>query len=210
MTSKSFDHAMITALTHEIKNPTALALAHVELIRLDLNDAEAVNHHLTHIQNALTDITELTQEMLLASHTDIPSYETDIHDLLEEMLSDYQAAWPGISFSFMNHGVSIVFHCQEQLLRLILSNLLKNAVEAVNAIDALNYSRHVIVTAEIECERLHISICDNGQPSDKSHGNGLGLTICHQLAARLNGSVDVSLGENGGCVAKITLCPRRA
>ena len=208
MTSNTFDSAMITALTHEIKNPTALALAHVELMRLDLNDAEAVNHHLAHIQNALTDITELTQEMLLASQLDIPSYEMDIHDLLGAMLSDYQAAWPGISFSFMNRDTSILFHCQAQLLRLIVSNLLKNAVEAVNAVD---YTRHVIVTAEVECERLCISICDNGRPSDyKPHGNGLGLTICHQLAARMNGTVDVSLGENGGCIAKITLCPQRA
>ena len=43
---------MITALVHEIKNPAALALAHIELARLHLDELNDIETHLSHIENA--------------------------------------------------------------------------------------------------------------------------------------------------------------
>jgi len=193
---------IIAALAHEIKNPVALAMAHIELARLVPDNADAIRAHLTHIQQALADINDLVHEMLFASYGDAPFHDINIHELLEEMLEAYRVAWPGISF-VMDLTEPIIFHGQEQFLRMIVSNLLKNSVEAVNN---ATYPGHVIVIAEMEGGRLHLSVCDNGLSNgNKPNSNGLGLAICHKLTARMNGMIEISVGESGGCVADVWL-----
>ena len=202
MTETTYDNAVVTALAHEIKNPTALALAHIELARTDLHDQEYVSSHLTHIAHALSDINQLVQEMLFAVHGNALSYEFEICEVVEELLEGYRAALPGVTFTFANAS-PIKYYGQEQFLRIILSNLLKNSVEAVIAAP---YPPHIIVTAEREQENICISICDNGVPGHvKPYSNGLGLNICRQLAAKMNGAVRVSPGSGGGCVAEVLL-----
>jgi len=202
MTETTYDNAVVTALAHEIKNPTALALAHIELARTDLHDQEYVSSHLTHIAHALSDINQLVQEMLFAVHGNALSYEFEICEVVEELLEGYRAALPGVTFTFANAS-PIKYYGQEQFLRIILSNLLKNSVEAVIAAP---YPPHIIVTAEREQENICISICDNGvQGHVKPYSSGLGLNICRQLAAKMNGEVRVSPGSGGGCVAEVLL-----
>ena len=197
-----YDNAVVTALAHEIKNPTALALAHIELARTDLHDQEYVNSHLTHIAHALADINQLVQEMLFAVHGNALSYEFEICELLDEMLEGYRVALPGVSFTLAN-PTKINYYGKEQFLRIIVSNLLKNSVEAVIAAP---YPPHIIVTAEQEHNSIRISICDNGLSGhSKPCSNGLGLNICRQLADKMNGVVQISPGVNGGCVAKVLL-----
>jgi len=194
---------MITALVHEIKNPAALALAHIELASLRLGELGSIETHLSHIENALTDISELAQEMLLAEFGNAPSYEIDINDLLEELLETYQAARPDICFTLNSEKTPMLFHGQEQFLRIIVSNLLKNSVEAVSNAP---YPGHVIVMAEENETQFKISICDNGLPeNNKPHSNGLGLKICRKLAKKMNGAISINIGTNGGCVAEVIL-----
>jgi len=195
---------MITALVHEIKNPAALALAHIELARLHLDELNDIETHLSHIENALTDISELAQEMLHAEHDNTPSYEIDIHALLGDMLEAHQVARPDICFTLTpSERKPMLFHGQAQCIRIIISNLLKNAVEAVSDV---SYPGHIVVITE-QCEtHSKISIYDNGQPKgNKLHSNGLGLKICQQLAAKMNGTVHINIGKNGGCVAEVNL-----
>jgi len=187
------------AFAHEIKNPVALGLAHVSLARFSLDDVDTVNGHLHRVENALTDINELVQEMLLASYGDPPLFEIDISEMLAELAEAYQSAWPQISFSL--DVKPILFYGQEQFLRIIFTNLLKNAVEA-----SLPRPGCINIAAQPQAGGISIIITDNGNSNMcKPHGNGLGLAICHMLAARINVGVDISPGMNGGCAATVFL-----
>jgi len=203
MIAEKYDTEIVAALAHEIKNPAALALAHVGLARLGIDDKKAVHQSLAHIEQALADITDLTQEMLFAAYGDAPFYDVYVSDMLKEMLAEYQSAWRNISFTLDTDVFT--FYCRGQFLRLILSNLLKNAVEAVNYTSA-EYPGHIVIVSELNGGVLKISIYNNGKHDMyKPYGNGLGLKICRQLAARMNGTVEVSFGKSGGCAAEITL-----
>jgi signal transduction histidine kinase len=205
---------MAAALAHEIKNPAAVALAHVNLLRLDGEDEEQkLTHHLNHIENALTNICDLVRDMLASSYSRSEAYEVDLYKILTEILETYRAAWPEISFVFNVENECLPCLGHETSLRMIFSNLIKNSVEA------LEFSQ--IPSAEIEIlaaydkEFLNITICDNGKAGnrsdDKTHGNGLGLAICRNLANGIGAQFLAAPSENGGCMVtvrlRVTTCP---
>jgi len=199
----SIDSPLTAAFAHEIKNPAAVALAHVNLMRTEAN-AYCLTH-LNHIQQALYDICDLVQEMLLAVYTRGDPIEIDFQQMLAEMLEQYRAAWPGISFS-LEAEAPLICCARESSLRMIFSNLLKNAVEAVCAAKSPAFPGRIIIRSFFSDDCLNITICDNGVfVSHKPHGNGLGLAICHHLAMQLSGQIALHYREEGGCIATVSL-----
>ncbi|MCL2357278.1 MAG: HAMP domain-containing histidine kinase [Defluviitaleaceae bacterium] len=193
------------ALAHEIKNPAAVALAHVNLLRLDGED-EDLAHHLNHIENALTNICDLVHDMLTASHLRSELYEVDLAKILVDILETYRAAWPDISFVFDETTLNCLGH--ETSLRIIFSNLIKNSVEALDA----KKGGEIKIFAESDAEFLNVTVCDNGVvcPREKPHGNGLGLAICRNLANGLCANLDAREVESGGLAVTVKLrtgCP---
>jgi signal transduction histidine kinase len=209
---------MATALAHEIKNPAAVALAHVNLLRLE-NPGASLSNHLNHIETALNSICTLVKQMLTTSQIHNNPQEVDLYDILTEILETYRAAWPGISFSFnasevcslgLNGEPVLPCYGSAASLRLIFSNLLKNAVEAVEAADPCGEGE-IAIDAKYSGDLLHITIHDTGSPINshqKPHGNGLGLSICRRLALELGAKLSVSpSGGHAVTVSLVTRCP---
>ncbi|MDR0273140.1 MAG: HAMP domain-containing histidine kinase [Clostridiales bacterium] len=205
---------MSTALAHEIKNPAAVALAHVNLLRLE-NNEEDFSHHLNHIEQALNNICDLVRDMLVATHNRSEAYEVDLHKILADILEIYRAAWPDISFSLNIPNEFLPCYGHETSLRMIFSNLIKNAVEAI---EASEHPGEIEITVARENDFLNVIIIDNGNFADsedydsheKPHGNGLGLAICRNLANGLGAQLLTSAAENGGCRVLVKLrtgCP---
>ena len=186
------------ALAHEIKNPAAVAMAHISLAKsLDITDG--ISLHLNYIGQAITEINELVHEMLFATHGQPPCYHINFYEMLTEMLETYRVTWPGISFSL--NAEEATFYGQEQFLRLIFSNLLKNAVEAVST----TQNPQIAITSKQTNTHLTITITNNGTTTNpKSYKNGLGITICHNLAARMNGTIEITKNQKE-CTAVICL-----
>jgi signal transduction histidine kinase len=191
-----------TSLVHEIKNPAAVALAHVNLLRADDSN---LNHHLCRIEQALTDICDLAQEMLSPNHDEIN--ETNLQKILSEILETYRDAYPKISFAHSTNGELLCLG-NETSLRMIFSNLIKNSVEAI---EAEKKSGEIKITASCEENFLNITITDNGnfKCKKKPHGNGLGLAICGSLANGLGAKLSAHTHPHG-CAVTVTLrtrCP---
>jgi len=203
---KILETTTFNAIVHEIKNPVALALAHVNLIRHELNNESPVYNHLNGIENALFDICDLVQSMLSDSCVYGDSYEMDIKEMLNEMLEEYRAAFPNITFTFASANIEVPFYGQEMALRMIFSNLLKNAIEAVA-------QRHdcmgqISVFAETSIDGvISISIRDNGisEFCAKPNGSGLGLSICNYLAGMIGGKIALCHATGGGVIALVSL-----
>lgn len=185
-----------TALAHEIKNPVALAMAHVELARLSLEDTTHTKAHLSHIERALTDINNIVQDILFATYGNKPPIEIDVHEMLSEILNAYRVAWPGISFSLT--AEPLLIYIQEDFLRMILTNLLKNAVEAADQTP----HGFVLVSVKSTPQNLNITITNNATTQQKPYSTNLGISICHHLAAKINSHVDIIIEENG-CEATV-------
>jgi len=190
-------YALASALAHEIKNPAALALAHVAHLR-KRTDLPGIGDTCDHIEEALEEICHLVQEMLLVTYGTAPAYEFDLEDMLLDMLESYKAAWPKIDFNMDSKG--LMYYGEETFVKIVFSNLLKNAVEAVAPTGSIN------IRLEAVGKCAFVSIKDNGKPSTivKPHANGLGLAICKWLLGRIKGNLEL-LPLESGCEARVML-----
>ena len=197
---------MITALVHEIKNPAAVALAHVGLLRQAGSDGERLAN-CERIASALDDIAELAHQMLCVVHGTPLVSSFDLYACLEEMCETYQEAWPNINFTLHRYAAPIQFHAHEASMRMVFSNLLKNAAEAVTPHGCVNIYVH------LEDDWVRVCIHDDGSNGTaaidlehvKPRGNGLGLPITRWLLQRLGGTLTLNIGEMGGCEAVVRL-----
>ena len=190
------------ALAHEIKNPAALALAHLSHLRKRA-DLHGIGDACDHIEEALEHICSLVQEMLLVTYGVAPAYDFDLEDMLTDLAEVYQSAWPGIKFS-LDVNVSarhLMYYGEETYAKMIFSNLLKNAVEAVGPVGAI----HIDLLAQ--GQEAIVTITDSGSKNQtiKPHANGLGLAICRWLSARMRGHVEICALAAGGCMARVAL-----
>jgi len=200
------EQMMATVLAHEIKNPTAIAMAYASLIRQFSDDAEIIEY-CNHIHEALVNINELVQELLLNKVEPIHDNLTplNITEMLAEMLDEYRAAMPGISLSMLADA-DFTLHTNEQHIRLVFSNLLKNAVEAAGD------KGYVIVYVEkADCSKkyLQVKICNSCESSKvsqpKPHGTGLGLSICYWLLEQLGGELKIEMDAGKECTAIVSI-----
>jgi len=193
---------LAAALAHEIKNPAALAMAHVAQLR-KRTSLHGIGDTCDHIEEALEHICHLVQEMLFVTYGAAPAYEFDLEDMLLDMLDAYQAAWPKITFTLDTEatGKGLMYHGEETYTRMIFSNLLKNAVEAVASEGAIMISlkkaeNHALIT---------IKDSGNNYTMLKPHASGLGLAICRWLLSRTGGQMELKPQPSGGCEAKVVL-----
>jgi len=193
---------LAAALAHEIKNPAALALAHVAQLR-KRSDLIGIGDTCDHIEEALEHICHLVQEMLLVTYGTAPAYEFDLEDMLMDMLEAYQAAWPQIIFSLDTEPETkgLMYHGEETYVKMIFTNLLKNAVEAVSSVGAINIR---IEKAE-DCALVAVQDSGSHHPALKSHASGLGLPICRWLLSRIGGQLELQPLPIIGCEARVVL-----
>jgi len=192
---------LAAALAHEIKNPAALALAHVSLLR-QRDDLVGIGDTCDHIEESLEEICSLVQDMLLVTYGIPPAYEFDLEDMFIDMLEAYQAAWPQITFNLDTPGEGLMYHGEEVYIKMIFSNLLKNAIEAIGVCGSIKLSLYV------SRERIvYITIQDSGSSQErlKPHASGLGLAICRWLLARVGGHLEMAMKPECGCRATVAL-----
>ncbi|MCL2187812.1 MAG: HAMP domain-containing histidine kinase [Defluviitaleaceae bacterium] len=188
---------LVTALAHEIKNPAALALAHVNLLRGGEKD---ITKSCDHIQNALETIVDLTHDMLHVTYGQPLAYDFDVHLLIVEVMQQFESAHRGVQFTLHPQLSTLTLRAPEINLRLILTNLIKNAVEA--AIANPHAPPEVTLFYGIKDEWLYIVVRDSGtEEKQKPAGNGLGLPIVKHLLERMGGEITLRTGLLGGCEA---------
>lgn len=202
---------MARAVAHEIKNPVALAMANVALIRLT-DDLDEMSGYCDRIERALMSINTLAQRLLCPE--DAESRAFDIAVLLETLTDEYRAAWPGITFYTGLPSHPLAFEGDEARIRMVFTNLLKNAVEAAGP------NGRVEVLAEAADSEVTVCIRDSGSGlneeamsripsgrySTKPGGSGIGLMICRSLVEGFGGRFGLHNKEGGsGCEAVVVL-----
>jgi len=199
---------MTVALAHEIKNPASLALAHVALLRC-ANNANEIDNGLSHIERAVESIINLAQEMLSVTRGAPLAFNFDLFDILTDVVEMYRTAWPNVTFHFTPPSAPITLRVPEVYVRIVLSNLIKNAVET--------HCRQVTAMLGNKDGHAFVIIRDNGPGIDtdfphiqnpKPYGNGLGLSIARWLLEQLGGELTLRTAPSGGCeaVVRLPLC----
>ncbi|MCL2440720.1 MAG: ATP-binding protein [Treponema sp.] len=214
---------MAQQLAHEIKNPlTPIKLSAERVLRRWKNDPENIGEILESSMMAVIQETEglstLLNEFRTLSKPMEPSNSlTGLREPLEEVINAYSSSYPKVKFDISNVQAGIEIKIEKHRLSQIITNLL------INAIDAMNGSGDIEVRTDLVKKRevcyCRISLKDSGKGIDsqesrliftpyfttKGSGTGLGLPIIERIVTDHGGTIWFDSAEGIGTTFYIDL-----
>lgn len=145
---------IISAISHEFKNPIAIVSGYCETILNDEDLPEPMkNKFLTKIYNNSIKMSNLIDRLRLALKLDEGKEEatfkpTDLKHLCQEVINDLQESYK--NRDIILEGEKVKLHVDDALMSIAVSNLIENA---------LKYSEDKII---VQIEPTHIKIIDEG------------------------------------------------
>jgi two-component system nitrogen regulation sensor histidine kinase NtrY len=214
-------------IAHEIKNPlTPIQLAAERLQRRygkEVTNDPAIFEQLTRtIVRQVGDLRRMVDEFSSFARMPKPVFrEEPIVDIARHSLFLHEVAHPGVRFSLDAPEISPVLVCDRRLLGQALTNIVKNAVEAIQEKgDAIGDDEAVAMRVGLDDGRLCISVSDTGVglPVDRerltepymttrARGTGLGLAIVKKIVEEHFGAISFTDRPGGGTVVRIQLDP---
>ena len=210
-------------IAHEIKNPlTPIQLSAERLRRKYLSeissDPKSFEDYTETIIRHVGDIGRMVDEFSDFARMPVAVMAAnDIADLCRIELALYRGAHPGIAFEGGLPDGPLVVICDAGLAARALSNLLKNAVEAIEGRGDVVAPGRVEVTVQDEDGHAVISVEDNGRGlpgtapqrltepyvTTREKGTGLGLAIVKKIMEDHNGDVVLEAAPGGGARARL-------
>ncbi|MDJ0977752.1 MAG: ATP-binding protein [Erythrobacter sp.] len=215
-------------IAHEIKNPlTPIQLATERLKRRyrkqvdEGEDAELFDELTSTIVRQVGDLRKMVDEFSSFARLPKPVFRSeDAVDLVRQAVFLQEVAHNGIEFSVDASGVDTrEVRCDRHQLGQAMTNVLKNAVEAIEARAAEArgaYAGTIAVGVTSDADFLTVTIEDNGVglPADRERltepyvttrekGTGLGLAIVNKIVDEHGGDMAFAASESGG--TRVTL-----
>ncbi|MCB2055100.1 MAG: PAS domain-containing sensor histidine kinase [Geminicoccaceae bacterium] len=210
-------------IAHEIKNPlTPIRLSAERLNRRFLkqiadDDKDTFGNAVDTIVRQVDTIGRLIGEFSNFARMPAPVMADEpVLELVRQSVFLQRAAWPGITFEIVPPpGGGPVMNCDGEKVMQALTNLLTNAVQALNEQEPPVEAPFVRIELRHVADGLAIEVTDNGPglPRSEHHrllepyvttrakGTGLGLAIVHKIMEEHNGRVELDAGiERGACV----------
>ncbi|MDB5588495.1 MAG: sensor histidine kinase [Devosia sp.] len=213
-------------IAHEIKNPlTPIQLSAERLrrrygTRLE-DDREVFDKCINTIVRQVGDIGRMVDEFsAFARMPEAAPEVADLSDTVRQAVFLESVRLPEISIQTELPEMPIYAYFDSRLISQSLTNLIKNAVEAFEAVDISDFGPAILVQGQIEGNHARIAVSDNGKgwPKDnrqrllepymttREKGTGLGLAIVAKIIEQHGGLVelvdaepDVN-GRIGACV----------
>jgi two-component system sensor histidine kinase/response regulator len=213
-------------LAHDLRNPLSAILASAQLLKRrspDPHAQEAATRILAsgkHMGRLIEDMLDLARARL-AGGVVVKREPGDIKALVERVVRECQAAWPGRTLETAYSG-DFAGHWDAERIAQVATNLIGNALKHGDPagpvqvqLDGTQQDEIVLQVANrgtIPPELLnHLFDPFRGgkRPAGRSEGLGLGLYIVHQVVKAHCGTVDVTTGRDGRTVFQVSL-PRRS
>jgi two-component system nitrogen regulation sensor histidine kinase NtrY len=209
-------------IAHEIKNPlTPIQLATERLSRryrkqIEI-DPELFEELTSTIIRQVGDLRRMVDEFSSFARLPKPIFRSeDAADLARQAMFLQEVARPDIGFSFSaGDGIPPVL-CDRHQFGQAMTNVLKNAVEAIEArakTENDGYRGRIAVSMKDNGESIVVTISDNGigLPQDRERivepyvttrdkGTGLGLAIVNKIIEEHGGDMTFAAAESGGTI----------
>ena len=212
-------------IAHEIKNPlTPIQLSAERLRRryargLEGRDLEVFNQCTETIIRHVGDIGRMVTEFSSFARMPEPIMaENDLSEIAREAVFPFTVANSDIDFCTTLPEEPVTVLCDGRLIVQALTNLVKNAVEAIRE-DSSPRAGRVELELTVERTGARVEVRDNGRglPEKLRHrltepymttrekGTGLGLAIVRKAVEDHDGSFEIRDREGGGAVASLFL-----
>ena len=228
-------------IAHEIKNPlTPIQLSAERLRRkyrrMITEDVETFERCTDTIIRQVGDVTRMVDEFSAFARTPKPQMEDhDIRDVVRAAVLDRQMTTAEITFETKVGKEPIIVTCDRRLVGQAVSNLVKNAQEAVqawsdNANKEPGWRGHIETVVRRNGDRVDIAVIDNGAGLPKHNrnrllepyvttkgnkGTGLGLAIVLKSVEQHGGTLSLedappAPGRAHGAMIRISLPASKA
>ncbi|MEH7181185.1 PAS domain S-box protein [Neobacillus vireti] len=206
---------LAAGVAHEIRNPLTSMKGYAEFLTLDEKDPERLefmNIILDEIERVNTIVEDF---MVLAKPKMVELEEKNVVPVIKNVVSllEFEARKKHVKLSFDCPHEIIQIECDENRLKQVFLNFIKNGIEAMPNGGELH------VKTMIHDNNVQISIQDTGVgiPKDKlkqlgepfyttkKNGNGLGLMVSFKIIENHNGKVFVESEPNKGTTFNILL-----
>jgi two-component system nitrogen regulation sensor histidine kinase NtrY len=207
-------------IAHEIKNPlTPIQLATERLNRRYRKqietDPELFEELTSTIIRQVGDLRKMVDEFSSFARLPKPVFRReDPVDLARQSLFLQEVARPDIDFSFGAAETIDTIACDRHQFGQAMTNVLKNAVEAVEArakVEQADYRGRISVTMNLVGDVVEVQVTDNGigLPQDRERivepyvttrekGTGLGLAIVNKIVEEHGGDMTFASASGGG------------
>ncbi len=201
------DIGAITAkIVHDLGNPLAALSMQAQLVlrrarRGDLTPVEKIEEPAQQILQTLRRLEGLVHEFMeFAREQRLVIHAFEILPFLNSCANVWQplAAERGITLRAVDESGNVELHADEMMLRRVLDNLIKNAIEAIGSGPG-----EVVVRAGLPAaEKIHLIVEDSGIgvapgvdvfklfETTKPDGTGIGLAVAKQIVTAHGGVID--------------------
>lgn len=211
---------LAAGVAHEIRNPLTSMKGYAEFLQLDENDSER-QEFLDIILDEIERVNDIVEDFMVLAKPQIVNLETkNIVPVVQNVLSllEFEARKRNVHLHFDSKEEHILVSCDENRLKQVFLNFLKNGM------DAMPNGGNLHVGVELREGEVQISIVDTGVgiPEDKlkrlgepfyttkKTGNGLGLMVSFKIIESHNGRILVESELNKGTSFSIVLPAKSA
>lgn len=212
---------MARRIAHEIKNPlTPIQLSAERLKRRYTNqitqDPDTFNNCVDTIIRQVGHIGEMVGEFSSFARMPAPDIKPEnLIQICKEEIFLQQQAHGNIKIDFISPLKSFSFPCDRGQMGQVLTNLLQNAVQAIET--KQNANGHIQVNLEKEGKKVTLTVSDNGvglppegrerltEPyiTYREKGTGLGLAIVKKIVEDHGGSLIFKDSPEGGALVQV-------
>ena len=216
-------HGKVRRLVHEANNPLAIIKNYLQVLSLRLGEDKEVKDQLVVLTEEIERVANIVLRMRDVTSDGDPSRGTvDLNELIQGLLGIFRLS------HFNNQGISARLSLDSALpsivtnrnsLKQILTNLLKNAIEALPQGGEISLTTRDQVNLDGR-QYVELKIADNGpgipdevlknifrpvKTTKGRHHSGLGLAIVKNLLYELGGSISCRNRKKGGAEFMILL-----
>ena len=214
-------------IAHEIKNPlTPIQLAAERLQRRfgkQIGEDESIFKQLTStIVRQVGDLRNIVDEFSSFARMPKPVFRLEnLADVVGHAVFLFEVAHPDVEFKFIQPDTTPMLICDRRQLGQAVTNILKNAVEAINESEKPDNFVGKIDVSIVDLNGIyHVNISDNGpglppereriqEPyvTTRSKGSGLGLAIVTKIIEEHFAEIRFEDADGGGAQVELRFAP---
>lgn len=211
---------LAAGVAHEIRNPLTSMKGYAEFLQLDEKDPQR-SEFIDIILDEIERVNNIVEEfMVLAKPKAVELEEKNIVPVIKNVLSllEFEARKKHVKLSFDSNAEIIQIECDENRLKQVFLNFVKNGIEAMpNGGDLSVRLKVAEGNVQISIQDTGVGIPEDtlkkiGEPfyTTKKNGNGLGLMVSFKIIESHNGKVYIESELNKGTTFNIVLPAKTA